>query len=107
MNQGVKAYIEKQKTPQKEICLKLRKIILKTFPKITEEMKWGVPVYGGGKFYIGAVKLGVNLGVSVKDLTEKEMNLFSGTGKTMRHIKILKAEDIDEEKIVRLLKLIK
>ena len=33
MDVKVKAYIEKQKSPQQEICLKLREIILKTFPE--------------------------------------------------------------------------
>ncbi len=36
-------YIAKQKSPQKEICKKLRSLILKTFPKIKEEFKMGVP----------------------------------------------------------------
>ena len=35
----VNKYIDKQKSPQKEILLKLRKIILNTVPKINEEMK--------------------------------------------------------------------
>ena len=43
MNKEVDDYIEKQKSPQKEICQELRKIILKTFPDIKEEMKLGVP----------------------------------------------------------------
>jgi len=47
MNKEVKEYIEKQKSPQKEICKKLRKIILKTFPDTKEEMKLGVPWYEG------------------------------------------------------------
>ena len=45
MDGKVKAYIEKQKSPQQEICLKLREIILKTFPDTKEEMKWGVPIF--------------------------------------------------------------
>ena len=61
MNKEVEEYIEKQKSPQKEICKKLRKIILKTFPDIKEEMKLGVPWYEG-KYYIVALKTYVNLG---------------------------------------------
>ena len=45
MNKKVDEYIEKQKSPQKEICLELRRIVFKTFPDIEEEMKWGVPTY--------------------------------------------------------------
>ena len=61
MNEGVKRYIEKQKSPQKEICKKLRKIILKTFPNISEELKWGTPWYEG-LFYLVALKDHVNMG---------------------------------------------
>ena len=39
MDIKVKEYIGKQKSPQKEICQKLRDIILNTFPDINEEMK--------------------------------------------------------------------
>lgn len=107
MDGNVAKYLEKQKSPQKEICKKLRNIIIKTFPDISEEIKWGVPVYGNGKFYIGAVKLGVNLGFSVNGLTEEEIAQFSGKGKFMRHIKIITEKEIDEKKIVKLLNLVK
>ena len=60
MENKVEKYIEKQKSPQKEIVKKLRKMILKTFPNINEEMKLGVPWYEG-KFYIVALKDSVNL----------------------------------------------
>ena len=52
-------------------------------------MKWGVPVFAGGKFYIGSLKNNVNLGFSINGLNEKEIGLFEGNGKTMRHIKII------------------
>ena len=105
MNKEAQAYIEKQKSPQQEICLKLREIILKTFPDTKEEMKWGVPTYSGGRFYIGAMKNQVNLGFSINGLTKKQVGLFEGSGKTMRHIKVRTLHDIDEKKIVKLLKL--
>ena len=40
MNKQVDEYIGKQKSPQKEVCMQLRGIILGTFPNIEEEMKW-------------------------------------------------------------------
>jgi hypothetical protein len=107
MNNGVNDYIDKQKSPQKEICLALRKIIQKTYPGISEEMKWGVPVYDGGKFYIGAVKFGVNLGFSMQGLTEEQMNRFNGKGVLMRHIKIMSEDKINEKEITELLHLVK
>jgi len=101
----VQKYIEKQKSPLKEICLKLREIILKTFPDAKEEMKWGLPTFSAGKFYVAAMKNQVNLGFSIKGLTDKQIALFEGSGKTMRHIKIRTLSDIDEKKISKLLKI--
>jgi hypothetical protein len=106
MNKEVDDYLEKQKSPEKEICQKLREIILKTFPGINEEMKMGVPWYEG-KYYIVALRDHVNLGFSLKGLSKTEMNLFEGSGKLMRHIKIFSLKEIDENKIVKLLKMVK
>jgi len=105
MSSKVIEYIEKQQSPQKEICRSLREIILKTFPSIKEEMKWGVPNYGN-LYYFVALKAHVNLGFSIEDLTSDEMKLFEGTGKTMRHIKINTIKDINEENIIKLLKMV-
>jgi hypothetical protein len=106
MADKVAEYINKQITPQREICQKLRQIILRTFPRAKEEMKWGVPAYADGKFYIVALKDHVNLGFSLKGLTEEEGKLFDGGGKTMKHIEIAGLTDIDENRIVRLLNLV-
>lgn len=106
MDKEVDAYIRKQKSPQKEICQKLRKIILKTFPKIKEEFKMGVPWYEC-RYYIVSLKDHVNLGFSVKGMAKKEMELLEGKGKFMRHIKIHSLKEIDEKRIVKLLKAVK
>jgi len=50
MDKQVDEYIEKQESPQKEICEMVRQIIFKTFPNTKEQMKWGVPSYGDGKY---------------------------------------------------------
>jgi hypothetical protein len=105
MSNKIDDYINKQNSPQKEICQNLRKLILKTFPGTKEEMKWGVPTFANGKFYIVALKDHVNLGFAIKGLTKEDMALFDGGGKTMKHIKVDKI-DIDENKIVELLKLV-
>ena len=105
MDPKVDEYIQKQDSPQKELCLILRDIILNTFPSIKEEMKYGVPYYGN-KFYIVALKTHVNLGFSIKGLTSEEIKLFEGTGKTTRHLKVGSKGDIDEDKIKRLLKMV-
>lgn len=102
----VDEYIEKQKSPQKEICQRLRQLIFNTFPDITEEMKWGVPAYGNGKYYLVALKDHVNLGFTLQGLTKEDMPLFDGGGKTMKHLEISSFNDLDIERIVRLLKLV-
>ena len=102
----VEEYIEKQKPLQKKILKKLRKIILKNFPNIKEEWRWGVPVYGG-KYYIAGMKERVHMGFSVKGMSEKELENFEGKGEYMRHIKIRSLDEIDEKKILKLMKMVK
>ena len=102
---AVDEYYEKQKSPVKEICLAIRDIILKTFPDIKEEMKYGAPMYDE-KYYILGLKDSVNLGFTISGLSKEEIALFDGTGKTMKHIKVRSLEDIDEARIVELLQLV-
>ena len=106
MNKLVDDYIGKQKSPQREICLHLRGIILRAFPGIEEEMKWGVPTYAKGKFYIVALKDHVNLGFSMEGLSEDEQKRFEGSGKTMKIIKISFIKEINETEIAELLRLV-
>ncbi len=104
-NQKVDTYIAGQKSPQKEICEKLREIIFKTFPEIKEEMKWGVPSYADGKYYFVALKSHVNLGFSIKGFSKEEIALLQGSGKTMRSLEIASTKEINETQIVKLLTL--
>jgi len=106
MDENVKSYLEKLPSPQKEICNRIRKIILKTCPELQESFKNGVPWYEC-KYYIVGLKDHVNIGFSVKGLSQKELGLFEGKGKFMRHIKIYSLDDINENEIVKRLKLIK
>lgn len=99
-------YLEKQKSPQKEIIKKLRKIISKTIPNSNEEKAGGVLAYGKGKFYLAGLKNSVNMGFSIVGLSKEEASLFKGQGKTMRHLKFSKLKDIGEKEIVKLLKLV-
>jgi hypothetical protein len=106
MSNPVEDYISKQKSSQKEICQALRQLIFGTFPDTKEEMKWGVPAFNDGRFYIVALKDHVNLGFSSQGLSKDELALFDGGGKTTRNLEIATLENIDKEKIVKLLKLV-
>ncbi|MDH3708766.1 MAG: DUF1801 domain-containing protein [Cyclobacteriaceae bacterium] len=107
MDKNVSEYVEKQESPQKEICQELRQIIFETFPNIKEEIKWGVPAYDNGRYYMVALKNHVNLGFSLKGLSKEEQSLFEGSGKTMKHIKVKSFNEIDKIRIIKMLKMVK
>ena len=107
MSNKIDDYINNQPSPQQEICRALKKIILNTFPDAAEEMKWGVPAFAGGDFYIVALKDHVNLGFTLKGLTKEDEKLFDGGGKTMKHVVVNAIENIDEARITALLKLVR
>ena len=106
MDQQVDKYIEKQVSPLKEILLEIRRILHATLSSLDEKIRWGVPTFAGGKFYIVALKNHVNVGFAITGLNEDEISMFEGTGKTMRHIKIGSLEDVDEKKLVELIELV-
>ena len=106
MDIKVKSYLDNLPSPQKEICKKVRKIILNTFPDLGETFNNGVPWYEC-KYYIAGLKDHVNIGFSVEGLNQEEIKLFDGKGKYMPHIKIYSLDEIDEKKIVKLLKVVK
>jgi hypothetical protein len=106
MERSVDEYIEKQESPQKEILQKIRKIFLETLPMCQEKITWGVVTFAADKFYIAALKDCVHVGFAINGLSKDEIGLFEGTGKTMRHIKIHSVKDINEKKLVQLIKLV-
>jgi uncharacterized protein YdhG (YjbR/CyaY superfamily) len=106
MNNQVNEYIEKQKSPQKEIIQKVRKIFHETLPNCEYKMRWGVITYSEGKFYIAAMKNRVHIGFAISGLSKNEISLFEGSGKTMRHLKIPTLEDVDEEKLGELIEMV-
>jgi len=106
MDKQVTEYIEKQESPQKEILQEIRRIIHEILAIPEEKMRWGVPTFAGGKFYIVALRNHVNVGFAITGLNKNELSLFEGTGKTMRHIKIPTLCDIDKKKLVGLIKMV-
>ncbi len=106
MTEQINKYIEKQKSPQKEICQQMRCIILRAFPGIEEEMKWGVPTYAKGKFYLVALRDHVNLGFSIEGISKEQLKRFEGSGKTMKTIAVSSIQEIDENEIVQLMRLV-
>ncbi len=106
MKDEVKAYIDKQKSPQKEILEKVRNIFMKTLPSCEAKKAWGVVTFAEKKFYIAAMIDHVNVGFAITGLSQDETELFRGQGKTMRHIEIYSLEEIDPKKLAKLIKLV-
>ena len=106
MDEEVEKYIEKQLAPQKEILKKVRNLILENLTDCEEKAAWGVVAFAGGKFYIAALKNKVHVGFAINGLSKEEISQFEGSGKTMRHIKIHTLSDIDEKKLVKLIKMV-
>jgi hypothetical protein len=106
MNEKIEEYLKKQDSPQKEIILKVRDIFRKTLPNCNEKFAWGVVVYADGKFYIAAMKNRVHVGFAITGLNKEEIDMFVGSGRTMRHIKIHSLEDIKEERLVKLINMV-
>jgi len=106
MEKQVDEYIDTQKSPLKEILQKVREIFHETLSNCEEKIAWGVPTFASGKFYIAAMKNRVHVGFAIAGLSEDEISLFEGTGKTMRHIKIPTLESIDENRLVKLIKMV-
>ena len=106
MDKKVEEYIEKQQAPQKDILKKVRNLILESLPNCDEKAAWGVVTFAGGKFYLAAIKNKVHIGFAINGLSKEEMSQFEGSGKTMRHIKIFSLSDIDDEKLIKLIKMV-
>ncbi|SHN30352.1 DUF1801 domain-containing protein [Gracilibacillus kekensis] len=99
--ESVEQYIEKHPKNIQEITVNLRQLILNTSSEWTEEIKWGMPSYSINKniCYLQASKNHVNLGFYHGAQLEDPHNLLGGTGKQMRHIRVKKMEDIDEDSL--------
>ena len=106
MDKQVNEYIEKQRSPQREILQEVRKIFRETLPNCEEELAWGVVAFAGGKFYIAAMKNRVHVGFAITGLSEEETTMFEGNGKTMRHIKIPTLESIDKIRLAKLIEIV-
>jgi len=76
-------------------------------PGARESIKWGMPVYelkgGFCSLYASTTYAALNLTAPPDAFADPEGRL-EGTGKTMRHLKVRTAADLDEARIVRWVK---
>jgi hypothetical protein len=106
MNPQVTDYINHSVDEQKIIMQEIRQLISQSVPAVKENFKWSRPVFSTEKdfAYLKTAKGYVTLGFMNFQKLEDKNNLLEGTGKDMRHIKIRKVADIDQNLLKKWLK---
>ncbi len=107
-NQEVTDYISKAKEEQIILLESIRQLIHEAVPGTTEAIKWRMPVFAKQKdyAYLRFLKKHLTFGFYNADRIEDSSGLLEGEGKTMRHIKVRKGEDIDPKLISKWLKVV-
>lgn len=86
----------------------LHALIGKVAPGARASIKWGMPYYelkrGFCSLYTAPSYVGLNIMAPPEKLDDPEGRL-EGTGKTMRHLKVRSATDLDEARILRWLEI--
>ena len=104
MEASIQQYILNLPDKKQEITLAVRDIILAVEPEISEQIKWNQLTFSIGKYNMAFIYSYpdsdyCNLGFFDATSLSDPNNLFEGTGKRMRHIKIYKIDDIPEEQL--------
>jgi hypothetical protein len=104
----VDSYFAQQSPDKRALLEKLRALVAKGVPGADASIKWGVPVYqlkGKNVCSLAAFKehVGINFFASPDVLVDPGKKLEGG-GKSMRMLKVRRAEDIDSASIQRWLK---
>ena len=102
-NKDVTNYIAKANTEQIDPLEKLRQLIHKTVSNVSEEIKWGFPVFAKTKdfAYLRFAKKHITLGFYNIDKIEDPDDILEGSGNTLKHIKIKNNPDFDfDEKLI-------
>ncbi|GAA0302183.1 hypothetical protein GGQ92_002302 [Gracilibacillus halotolerans] len=106
-NNEVSQYIERLPDDIQSITNSVRELILENFPELKEEYKWSMPNYSykGLVCYLQASKKHLNVGFHKGNELEvlDKNKLLQGSGKTMRHIRIKKQEEIKTEVLIPLI----
>ena len=98
----VAAYIQQQSPAHQKTINRLRTIVKRAVPGLTEQMRWlqvGYLISNKDVCGIYASSDHVNLSFMQGATMRDPKGLLEGTGKGMRHIKITRIEDVGEETI--------
>ena len=101
----VDEYFDQLASPVREVAEQLRSLVVETDSRMTEQIKWNVPVYSIRKNICSIIahKKHVNLqifqGGNIKDAKD-----LDGAGKDMRHIKFHSIENVKNIDVQKYLK---
>ena len=86
----------------------LRKLIHTSVSGVSEDIKWGFPVFAKTKnfAYLRFAKKHITLGFYNIDKIEDPDNILEGNGNTLKHIKIKNKTDLNEKLTSKWLKAI-
>lgn len=103
----VDLFFARQPPEQRAHFEALHALVKKAAPDARASIKWGMPYYelkgGFCSLYAAPSYVGLNLMAPPEKFDDPEGRL-EGTGKTMRHLKVRSAADLDEVSILRWLK---
>ena len=101
----VDAYASKVDPKLRDQFQKLRSIIKKALPDVSEAVKWSVPFYSLNGVGVAAIAdYSGHLNLAFLQGAKLSSDLLEGTGKGMRHITVRVAAEINEAELVRLLR---
>jgi hypothetical protein len=101
-NTAVIQKIDSWPEPQKSIGHLVRNILLGQYPELEESIKWGNPTFSGSSNLCSLICHNDHLNMQWfkgSELDDPEQ-VLEGTGKSMRHQKLLSVGDIDEDIII-------
>ena len=100
-------YVESLTAWKKDVTAELRAVVRSASRKLTEEVKWGWPVYtAGGKCICGfmAMRDTVNFVLYLGAELNDPDGLIEGTGKSMRHVKLRSLQDIRKSALTKFIR---
>ncbi|MEW6062388.1 MAG: DUF1801 domain-containing protein [Bacteroidota bacterium] len=103
MTTPVEDYIKKLKSPQREICSEVRRIILETVPGVHEQMKMDAAWYED-KVYLAALGEHVTVGFSLAGLSKEERTALHSGEQSMKHLTLKSVQEIDERWLKEILR---
>jgi hypothetical protein len=104
MEKPIQAFFDKLPKEKAAIAFQLRDFILKSYPQVSESIKWNQLVFHFNKVNIAFIytysKVGyINFGFFNATSLHDPLGKFEGTGKRMRHIKLYKKADIPKSQV--------